>query len=221
MPLHLPAIIAARLHSSLPPTDALGPGVAIHPPLNREEQHRGPVLTSTSSCVLEASRPRTFCRQPTPPRRAWSRASLFSSWRPAHLPATYLRLSPTAIQIPTLPALDQPLSPLRQHPARFCCAAAFVPELRAMRLTSLALCLAASAWGAAQAIGAESQNDPARESAYFNGKKVPPLLELTAENFDQEVRLSKFLVVKFFRCASYPLPFPAAATSSPHCRVVT
>ncbi|ORY65555.1 thioredoxin-like protein [Pseudomassariella vexata] len=67
-----------------------------------------------------------------------------------------------------------------------------------MRLLSLALFLGASVLGAAQAIGAELQDDPARENTYFNGKKVPPLLELTADNFEKEVKQTKYLVVKYF-----------------------
>lgn len=68
-----------------------------------------------------------------------------------------------------------------------------------MRLSSLALWLGASALGAAQAIGADKENDPKKENTYFNGKKVPPLLELTADNFAEEVAKTKYLVVKYFR----------------------
>ncbi|KAI1450549.1 thioredoxin-like protein [Annulohypoxylon stygium] len=65
-------------------------------------------------------------------------------------------------------------------------------------LASLALFLSAAALGTAQAIGAETSDSPDRENTYFNGKRVPPLLELTADNFDKEVKLSKFLVVKYY-----------------------
>ncbi|KAI1141926.1 thioredoxin-like protein [Hypoxylon sp. FL0543] len=67
-----------------------------------------------------------------------------------------------------------------------------------MRLASLALFLGAAARGIAQAIGAETSDSPDQENTYFNGKRVPPLLELTADNFDKEVKLSKFLVVKYY-----------------------
>ncbi|KAK6196833.1 hypothetical protein LQW54_011148 [Pestalotiopsis sp. IQ-011] len=67
-----------------------------------------------------------------------------------------------------------------------------------MRLSSLALWLSAAALGAAQAIGAEKENNPKRENTYFDGKKVPPLLELTADNFAEEVGKTKYLVVKYF-----------------------
>ncbi|KXJ85809.1 thioredoxin [Microdochium bolleyi] len=67
-----------------------------------------------------------------------------------------------------------------------------------MRLGSLALLLGISALGAAQAIGAEDTQDPERENTYFNTQKVPPMLELTTDNFDKELSLSKNMVVKFF-----------------------
>lgn len=68
-----------------------------------------------------------------------------------------------------------------------------------MRLTFLALLLGAVSSGIAQAIGADTTDDPEKENTYFNGKRVPPLLELTADNFDKEVKASKFLVVKYFK----------------------
>ncbi|KAI0404383.1 thioredoxin-like protein [Xylaria palmicola] len=67
-----------------------------------------------------------------------------------------------------------------------------------MRLASLALLFGAVTSGIAQAIGADTTDDPERENTYFNGKRVPPLLELTADNFEKEVQASKFLVVKYY-----------------------
>ncbi|KAI1481872.1 thioredoxin-like protein [Daldinia eschscholtzii] len=67
-----------------------------------------------------------------------------------------------------------------------------------MRLASLALFFSAAVLGTAQAIGAETSDSPDRENTYFNGKRVPPLLELTPDTFDKEVKLSKFLVVKYY-----------------------
>ncbi|OTB06524.1 hypothetical protein M426DRAFT_20971 [Hypoxylon sp. CI-4A] len=67
-----------------------------------------------------------------------------------------------------------------------------------MRLSSLALFFSAAVLGTSQAIGAETTDDPERENTYFNGKRVPPLLELNADSFDKETKLSKFLVVKFY-----------------------
>lgn len=69
-----------------------------------------------------------------------------------------------------------------------------------MRLASLALFLGAAALGATQAIGAADTQDPEHENTYFNKQKVPPLLELTSDNYEKEFGLSKNLVVKFFRC---------------------
>ncbi|RWA09543.1 hypothetical protein EKO27_g5557 [Xylaria grammica] len=67
-----------------------------------------------------------------------------------------------------------------------------------MRLTSLALFFGAVTSGLAQAIGADTTDDPEKENTYFNGKRVPPLLELTSDNFNEEAQASKFLVVKYF-----------------------
>lgn len=65
-----------------------------------------------------------------------------------------------------------------------------------MRLTSLALWLGASALTAAQAIGADKDG---ADHSVFNGKNVPPVMELTADNFDDEVKKTKFMVVKYYR----------------------
>ncbi|RYO86826.1 hypothetical protein DL764_008939 [Monosporascus ibericus] len=74
-----------------------------------------------------------------------------------------------------------------------------------MRLSTIALFLGASALGAAQANDAETNPDPERENTVFNGQSVPPLLELTPDNFEKEVKASKNLVVKYF------------SPSCPHC----
>ncbi|KAI1821077.1 thioredoxin-like protein [Xylaria intraflava] len=67
-----------------------------------------------------------------------------------------------------------------------------------MRLISLALLCSAVTTGIAQAIGADKTNDPEAEKTYFNGKAVPPLLEITPDTFEKEAQASKFLVVKYF-----------------------
>ncbi|KAI2607101.1 thioredoxin-like protein [Hypoxylon fragiforme] len=67
-----------------------------------------------------------------------------------------------------------------------------------MRLASLALFLSAAVLGSAQAVGSETYDNPDRENTYFNNKRVPPILELTADNFEKEVKLTKFLVVKYY-----------------------
>lgn len=68
-----------------------------------------------------------------------------------------------------------------------------------MRLASFALLLGASVLGAAQAIGASAPDGVDKDTTTFNGKKVPPLLELTPDNFDKEVNVTKYLVVKYYR----------------------
>jgi protein disulfide-isomerase len=72
-----------------------------------------------------------------------------------------------------------------------------------MRFTSLALLFSAVALGSTQAIGAESSSDAKEESTTFNGKQVPPLLELTGDNFDAELAASRYLVVKYFRYVEF------------------
>ncbi|KAI8630465.1 thioredoxin-like protein [Xylariaceae sp. FL1651] len=67
-----------------------------------------------------------------------------------------------------------------------------------MKLTSLALFFSAATLGITQAIGADTTDDPERENTYFNNKRVPPLLELTKDNFKKEVESSKFMVIKYF-----------------------
>jgi protein disulfide-isomerase len=68
-----------------------------------------------------------------------------------------------------------------------------------MRLTSLALLFSAVTLGITQVIGADTTDDPEKEDTYFDGIRVPPLLELTADNFEDEAKASKFLVVKYFK----------------------
>ncbi|KAI1809314.1 thioredoxin-like protein [Poronia punctata] len=67
-----------------------------------------------------------------------------------------------------------------------------------MRLPWLALLLSTATLGVAQAIGAETTDDAEVESTVFNGKTVPPLLEITSDSFDDQVKASKFLVVKYY-----------------------
>lgn len=44
-------------------------------------------------------------------------------------------------------------------------------------------------------------DDYSLETTEFDGKKVPPLLELTPDNFDKEIKGSKYMLVKLYRCA--------------------
>lgn len=65
-----------------------------------------------------------------------------------------------------------------------------------MRLLPFSLLFGAAALSAA-ASAADDEN-PDRENTYFNQKKVPPMLELTESNWDQEITASKWLMVKHY-----------------------
>lgn len=65
-----------------------------------------------------------------------------------------------------------------------------------MRLLSLSLLFGAAALAIAQEV---DDDEPPREPTYFNGKTVPPMLELTPHNVDKEIKASKYLMVKHFR----------------------
>lgn len=77
-----------------------------------------------------------------------------------------------------------------------------------MRLSSLTYLLAAAALGAAAGDDADS-SDPTRENTYFNGEKVPPILELTASTWEKESKASKWLMVKHYRY-DFTIPFSSA-----------
>lgn len=67
-----------------------------------------------------------------------------------------------------------------------------------MRLRNLFL-FGAAALAIASPPSADTEEDITRENTYFNGKKVPPILELTPANYKEELKKSKFLMVKHFR----------------------
>ena len=54
-----------------------------------------------------------------------------------------------------------------------------------MRFLSLALLAGAAVLGSAQKMSLE--DDPKKENTYFDAKRVPPLLELTPSNWEEEV----------------------------------
>ncbi|KAF6840908.1 disulfide isomerase [Colletotrichum plurivorum] len=64
-----------------------------------------------------------------------------------------------------------------------------------MRLSPLFLFLGSTLLSGVQAAGKE-QDD--RENTYFNSMKVPPILELTPDTFDKEVKASKFMLIKHY-----------------------
>lgn len=68
-----------------------------------------------------------------------------------------------------------------------------------MKIAFLTLFLGASARGLAQAINAKSQDDLTAKSTYFDGIQVPPLLELTTSNVENEFSQTKYMVVKYGR----------------------
>jgi protein disulfide-isomerase len=68
-----------------------------------------------------------------------------------------------------------------------------------MRFLPLTLLLGAARWATAVASEAEVEEDLTRENTYFNAIKVPPLLELTPDNWDAELKVSKLLLVKHYR----------------------
>lgn len=71
-----------------------------------------------------------------------------------------------------------------------------------MRLSSLVwgLLLGAVAHVAAQEEDEEEiPADYSQEYTDFDGKKVPPLLELTPDNFEKEIKGAKHLMVKHYR----------------------
>jgi protein disulfide-isomerase len=66
-----------------------------------------------------------------------------------------------------------------------------------MRLFNFSLLLGAAALVAAEVF--DDDEEPVRENTYFNGKKVPPMLELTPDNWEKEYKASKYLMVKHYR----------------------
>ncbi|KAK4192731.1 thioredoxin-like protein [Podospora australis] len=67
-----------------------------------------------------------------------------------------------------------------------------------MRLLKSLFLLGAAALVSAASAADDADEDITRENTYFNGKKVPPILELTPLNWKTEVKKSKFLMVKHF-----------------------
>ena len=68
-----------------------------------------------------------------------------------------------------------------------------------MRLSNLSLLLGVVSRVAATLQPVEEDEDEGFEATIFNGKSVPPVLELTPKNWDEKLNASKFLMVKHFR----------------------
>lgn len=73
-----------------------------------------------------------------------------------------------------------------------------------MRLSSLAwgLLLGAAARTGAQEDDYDDEipEDKSLETTTFDDIKVPPMLELTPDNFETEIKKSKYMLVKHYRC---------------------
>jgi protein disulfide-isomerase len=67
-----------------------------------------------------------------------------------------------------------------------------------MRLLHWSLLLGAVARAVAED-DYDFEDDAPKEATFFNGKKVPPMLELTPDNWEQESKASKYLLVKHYR----------------------
>lgn len=67
-----------------------------------------------------------------------------------------------------------------------------------MRLSSLALLLGASTLGATQK-NAAAHDKVEAEGTTFDGQRVPPVLELNPDNFNEVTKGTKNVVIKYFR----------------------
>lgn len=65
-----------------------------------------------------------------------------------------------------------------------------------MRLRSLALVAASAAHAWAQSLSGDADS---KDFTEFDSVKVPPLLELTPSNFEEEMNQTRFLMVKHYR----------------------
>lgn len=75
-----------------------------------------------------------------------------------------------------------------------------------MRLSLLSLLFgAATVAVATESLNTATEEDPNKENTYFNQIKVPPILELTPDNYAKAIKASKWLLVKNFRYDSSQL----------------
>ena len=68
-----------------------------------------------------------------------------------------------------------------------------------MRTSLFSLLLGAAGWVTLVSSTPDPDKPSAAEGTEFEGKKVPPLLELTPNNWEAESKASKWLLVKHFR----------------------
>jgi protein disulfide-isomerase len=71
-----------------------------------------------------------------------------------------------------------------------------------MRIVPFALLLASSIWRVAAETDDGEEEVQTKENTYFGGKKVPPLLELTPDNFEKESKKAEWLMVKHYKFVS-------------------
>lgn len=68
-----------------------------------------------------------------------------------------------------------------------------------MRLSILSLLAGAAALARAEPLGDGSAEKEADKGTTFNHKTVPPLLELSPSNWNEQVNKTRWLMVKHFR----------------------
>lgn len=68
-----------------------------------------------------------------------------------------------------------------------------------MRLSPLALLAGIPVLSRAQSLDPDAINS--KKATTFNGVTVPPLLEITPSNFEEELKKTKLLMVKHYRYA--------------------
>lgn len=78
-----------------------------------------------------------------------------------------------------------------------------------MRFSPLATLAGLSAF-----VLAEEVKNPVSEPSVFNGKTVPPLLELTPANWEEQAKKNKFMMVKHFRYDAFDKGAVGILTSS-------
>lgn len=66
-----------------------------------------------------------------------------------------------------------------------------------MRLSPFALLAGAAALTQAQSLNKDAMSS--KKATTFNGVTVPPLLEITPSNFEDELKQTKYLMVKHYR----------------------
>jgi len=77
-----------------------------------------------------------------------------------------------------------------------------------MKLSVLSILASAFALAGAEPLGDSDADNSASKGTVFNSKPVPPLLELTPANWNDEVNKTKWLLVKNFRYQAVLFYYP-------------